>query len=221
MTTKTEAPRPGEAAAADARYAWRVFSVTTLGVILTAVNSSTLDVALPTVARHFNATPSQASWILLSYMLVNTVLILAFGRLADLLGRRLLYIAGLAVFTVASLGCGFAPSADVLIVLRALQAVGAASVVTNTTALLVDAFPPRLLSIGLGMNITAISASQVAGPLVGGAMVTWFGWRAVFLFNVPTGLVGVVWGLIVLRRMPRPAQRDCSLICEPEPPDRT
>lgn len=212
MTTDVSAPRPeGTAATAeadDSRYAWRVFSVTTLGVILTAVNNSTLDVALPAVSRHFDATPSQASWILLSYMLVTTVLILAFGRLADLMGRRRLYIAGLAVFTVASFGCGFAPNAGVLIALRALQAVGAASVVTNTTAMLVDAFPPRLLGLGLGMNVTAISASQVAGPLVGGAMVTWFGWRAVFLFNVPTGLIGVVWGLIVLRRIPPPVDRE-------------
>src|SRR6185312_16419839 len=112
MTTDVSAPRPEGAAATteatDSRYAWRVFSVTTLGVILTAVNNSTLDVALPAVSRHFDATPSQASWILLSYMLVTTVLILAFGRLADLMGRRRLYIAGLAVFTVASFGCGFA-----------------------------------------------------------------------------------------------------------------
>lgn len=207
--TDLSGSRLGDAtSAADMRYAWRVFSVTTLGVILTAVNSSTLDVALPAVSRHFNATPSEASWILLSYMLVTTVLILAFGRLADLLGRRLLYIAGLLVFTIASLGCAFSPNAGALIALRALQAVGAASVVTNTTALLVDAFPPRMLGLGLGMNVTAISASQVAGPLVGGALVTWLGWRSVFLFNVPTGLIGVGWGLIVLRRMPRPPQRE-------------
>ena len=124
MTTDISAPRPDGAATTtdgDSRYAWRVFSVTTLGVILTAVNNSTLDVALPAVSRHFDATPSQASWILLSYMLVTTVLILAFGRLADLMGRRRLYIAGLAVFTIASFDYNFAPNANILIALRTLQ----------------------------------------------------------------------------------------------------
>lgn len=82
----TEDSEPG------ARYAWRVLSVTSIGVLLTGVNTSTLTVALPVVSGHFKATPSQANWILLSYMLVNTVLILAFGRVADLFGRRRMYI---------------------------------------------------------------------------------------------------------------------------------
>ncbi|NHC13846.1 MFS transporter [Motilibacter deserti] len=186
----------------DTRYAWQVLSVTSLGVILTGLNTSTLDVALPAVSRHFSATPSQANWILLAYMLVNTTLILVFGRLADLVGRKRLYVAGLAVFTLASLGCGFAPDAAWLIGLRAAQAVGSAAIITNTTALLTDAFPRELLSTGLGLNITIISAAQVAGPVVGGAMVETFGWRAVFLFNVPVGVLGLAWAALTLRPAP-------------------
>lgn len=187
-------------AAEDVPYAWRVFSVTSLGVILTGLNSSTLEVGLPSVARHFRATPTQASWVLLSYLLVNTVLILVFGRLADMLGRRRLYIVGLATFTVASLGCGFAPSAWALIGLRALQAVGASAIITNTTAQLTDAFPRRLLGTALGLNITVISAAQIAGPVVGGTLVSQLGWRWVFLFNVPVGVVGLSWAIVTLRR---------------------
>lgn len=187
-------------AAEDVRYAWRVLSVTSLGVILTGLNSSTLEVGLPSVARHFHATPSQASWVLLSYLLVNTVLILVFGRLADMLGRRRLYIIGLATFTAASLGCGFAPTAWALIGLRALQAVGASAIITNTTAQLTDAFPRRLLGTALGLNITVISAAQIAGPVVGGTLVSQLGWRWVFLFNVPVGVAGLCWAVITLRR---------------------
>lgn len=187
------------------RYAWRVLSVTTLGVILTGLNSSTLDVGLPSVTRHFGATPSQASWFLLSYMLVNTVLILVFGRLADLLGRRRLYVAGLGVFTAASLGCGLAPHANVLIALRAVQAVGAAAIVTNTTAQIVDAFPRRLVGLALGLNVTTVAAAKVAGPVVGGAFVTALGWRWVFLFNVPVGVVGLIWAMVALRPAPAAA----------------
>jgi len=190
---------------AQARYAWRVLSVTTLGVLLSGTNTSTLDVALPVVARHFNADATQASWIVLSYMLVNTILILVFGRVADLVGRRRLYIVGLAILTGASVLCGFAPSAYALAGCRALQAVGAAALITNTTALLADAFPRRLLSTGLSFNVTAASAAQVAGPIVGGALASSLGWRAVFWFNVPFGVAGAAWALRTLR--PDPPRR--------------
>jgi EmrB/QacA subfamily drug resistance transporter len=191
---------------AQAQYAWRVLSVTSLGVLLAGTNTSTLDVALPVVARHFSANATQASWIVLSYMLVNTVLILVFGRVADIVGRRRLYIVGLAILTGASVLCGFAPSAVVLAICRALQAVGAAALITNTTALLTDAFPRRLLSTGLSFNVTGASAAQVAGPIVGGALASSLGWRAVFWFNVPFGIAGLLWAMRTL---------------QPDPPRRT
>jgi EmrB/QacA subfamily drug resistance transporter len=191
----------------DERYAWRVLSVTSLGVLLAAANTSTLDVALPVVARHFDASASAASWTLLTYMLVNTVLILAFGRLADIIGRRRLYLIGLATLTAASLACGFAPSIIVLAALRGVQAIGAAAIITNTTAQLTDAFPARLLGTALGLNVAVASAAQVIGPVIGGAMASTWGWRAVFWFNVPTGVVGLVWARISLRH-PLQRQRD-------------
>jgi EmrB/QacA subfamily drug resistance transporter len=193
---------------AQARYAWRVLSVTSLGVLLAGTNTSTLDVALPVVARHFSANATQASWIVLSYMLVNTILILVFGRVADMVGRRRLYMVGLAVLTGSSVLCGFAPSAFALAVFRALQAVGAAALITNTTALLTDAFPKRLLSTGLSFNVTAAAAAQVAGPLVGGALATAFGWRAVFWFNVPFGVAGMLWAIRTLRVDPTRRTRE-------------
>lgn len=182
------------------RYAWRVLSVTSLGVLLATLNTSTLDVALPVVARHFHASASAASWTLLAYMLVNTVLILAFGRLADIVGRRRLYLAGLALFTAASAACGFAPGIVWLDVFRGVQAIGAAAIITNTTAQITDAFPRSLLPTGLGLNVAVAAAGQVLGPLIGGATASALGWRAVFLFNVPTGIVAVVWARISLRK---------------------
>jgi EmrB/QacA subfamily drug resistance transporter len=168
-------------------------------VLLATVNTSTLDVALPVVVRHFDASATAASWALLSYMLVITVLILTFGRLADMVGRRRLYLIGLATLTAASLACGFAPNILVLDVLRGVQAIGAAAIITNTTAQLTDAFPRDLLGIALGLNITIVALAQVLGPIIGGA-VSGLGWRAVFWFNVPTGVVGLVWARITLRK---------------------
>jgi EmrB/QacA subfamily drug resistance transporter len=198
MTASTDTGRAPDDTA-QARYGWQVLSVTGIGVFLAGTNTSTLDVGLPVVARHFSANATQASWIVLSYMLVNTILILVFGRVADMVGRRRLYMVGLGILTGASVLCGFAPSALALAFFRALQAVGAAALITNTTALLTDAFPKRLLATGLGINVSLAAAAQVAGPLVGGALATAFGWRAVFWFNVPFGVAGLLWALRTLR----------------------
>lgn len=184
----------------QARYAWRVLSVTALGVILCFVNASTLTVALPVVAQDLGASPMQASWVLLSYMLVTTVLIPVFGRLADLFGRRLLYMAGLGVLTLASVGCGLATDAPTMLVFRCLQALGAASVITNTTALIADAFPMRMLGVGMGLNSTISAAAQSFGPMLGGAVVGTMGWRAIFWINLPIGVYALYRAHRTLRR---------------------
>jgi EmrB/QacA subfamily drug resistance transporter len=193
---------------AQVRYAHRVLSVTSLGVLLAGTNTSTLDVGLPVVARHFHASATQASWIVLSYMLVNTVLILVFGRVADIVGRRRLYLFGLGTLTGASVLCGVAPSADLLSLFRALQAVGAAAIITNTTALITDVTPARGLSRALGFNVSAAAAAQVAGPVVGGLFASTLGWRWVFWFNVPIGVAGLLWARWSLRRDPPGQDRE-------------
>lgn len=186
---------------ASERYGWRVLSVTTLGVMLCFINASTLNVALPRVADDLNASAAQASWILLSYMLLTTVLILVFGRLADLFGRKRLYMAGLGTLVLGSAGCGWAQSAEMLLVFRCVQAVGAAAVITNTTALLADAFPVRRLALGLGINATISAAAQSMGPVIGGLIVNSLGWRAIFLLNLPLGLVALAWAWRTLRHV--------------------
>jgi EmrB/QacA subfamily drug resistance transporter len=190
------------------QQAWRVLSVTSLGMTMAFLNASTLNVALPTLARQLDATASQASWFVLAYQLVNTALILPFGRLTDLLGRKTLYVAGLGVITLASLGSAFAPNAATLIVLRGLQGIGGAAVLANTTALLVDAFPERLLAMGLSLNATAAAASNVVGPVVGGALLSTLGWRSIFWFNVPIGVAGLWWAVRTLRVSTVPRERE-------------
>ncbi|GMA63201.1 MFS transporter [Alicyclobacillus fastidiosus] len=190
------------------RYPWMVLSVTSLGVLLTLLNVGTLNVALPVVSRHFHATAITANWILLSYMLFNTVFILIFGRLADMFGRRRLYIIGLSAFTIVSLLIGFAPNIWVLLVLRVVQAAGGAIVVTNTTPLLTDAFPEKSLPKGLGINVLVASVAQLVGPVVGGFFASVLGWQWVFWFNVPFGVIGVIWAMITLRSMPSTGTRE-------------
>lgn len=195
------------------RHGWRVFGVTSLGLLLCFLNSSTLQVALPTLARELG-TGVAAGWILLSYMLVNTVCILAFGRLSDLVGRRRLYIFGLVVFMLGCAGCAAAPSLGLLIAARVVQGIGAAAIIANNAALLADAFPKHALAVALGYNSTISAIAQVSGPALGGAVITLFGWQAVFLFNLPFGMLSLLLGLRILRPVPpRAGERFDALGC--------
>lgn len=181
---------------------WLVMTVTGLGVLLVMVNLGALNVVLPAIAQHFQASAALANWILLSYMLVNTVLILVFGPLSDAFGRKNLYLLGIALFTFVSLLVGFASNIWWFLGLRALQAAGGALIITNNTALITDAFPPQDLAKGLSVNVLISSVAQLVGPVIGGVVTAQLGWQWVFWAGVPIGLVGLVWGFMVLRRLP-------------------
>ncbi|MEV6159632.1 MFS transporter [Nonomuraea sp. NPDC052129] len=185
------------------RYAWRVCSVTSLGLVLIGIAGSTLNVALPTVVRHFHASPFESGWILLAFLLVNTASLVFFGRVADLLGRREIYLAGFALFTVASLLAGLSPGVWFLVAMRVLQAVGSAMILANGTVIITDAFPPDRLSQGMGVYIGTLSVAQLAGPTLGGLIADTAGWQWIFWVNVPAGLIAFGWGAVILRKMPR------------------
>lgn len=190
---------PDPAEQARLRYAWRVLSVVGMASILTGLGSSSLNVALPEVVRHFHAGASAASWMLLSFMLANTVLMVVFGRLADMFGRRAMYLCGLATYTGTSLLLGFAPGAWYVVGLRVVQAAGGAMLLANSAALLTDAFPRRHLGRGMGIYIASFSVAQLVGPTLGGFLTSRLGWQWVFWFNVPLGVVCLAWGALALR----------------------
>ncbi|MEV0972850.1 MFS transporter [Microtetraspora glauca] len=184
------------------RYAWRVCSVTSLGMLLIGMSGSTLNVALPAVVRHFDAGPLASNWILLAYMLTNTATLVFFGRVSDLLGKREVYLVGFALFTAGSLLSGLAPDVGLLIALRAVQGLGAAMIIANGTLILTDAFPPDRLSQGMGFYFGVLSVAQLAGPTLGGLIADTLGWRWIFWINVPAGLFALLWGMFTLRRLP-------------------
>lgn len=185
------------------RYAWRVCSVTSLGLVLIGIAGSTLNVALPTVVRHFHAGPFESGWILLAFLLVSTATLVFFGRVADLLGRREVYLAGFALFTAASLLAGFSPNVWFLIGMRVLQAIGSAMILANGTVIITNAFPADRLSQGMGVYIGTLSVAQLLGPSVGGFIAETAGWQWIFWVNVPAGVIALVWGLLTLRKVPR------------------
>ncbi|GAA4101814.1 MFS transporter [Nonomuraea soli] len=187
----------------DIRYAWRVCAVASIGLVLIGVAGSTLNVALPAVVRHFKAGPLESSWILLSYLLVMTASMVFFGRVADLWGRRETYLAGFALFTIASLLAGFSPNVWFLIAMRMLQAAAAAMILANGAVIITHAFPPEKLSRGMGVYIGTLSVAQLTGPTLGGFIADTAGWQWIFWINVVPGIASVTLGALILRKVPR------------------
>jgi len=179
----------------DQSRKWWILSVTSLGSLLSALNFSTLIIALPDLLKGLQASLLQAMWVMLSYMVAQTVMVLMAGSLADRFGRKRLYIAGMLLFTVVSLVAGFATNAPVLIIFRILQGVGGAMVMANSTAIVADAFKKEELGRALGINIMVVAVGQIIGPVLGGWLTTAYGWEWTFWFNVPFGILGVVWGI--------------------------
>jgi EmrB/QacA subfamily drug resistance transporter len=186
-----------------ARYGYRLLTVVCLASLMSGINQSSLNIALPTIVDDLDAGPVGASWILLSFQLTHVTLMILFGRLADVLGRRTMYLSGVALFTAASLLAGMAPNVGLLLVCRVIQATGAAMLITNSAALVTSAFPRRLLGTGLGIYMASFSLAQMLGPTVGGLVATDFGWRWTMWLNVPLGVVCLLWGLRVMRKVPR------------------
>jgi EmrB/QacA subfamily drug resistance transporter len=185
-------------------YKWWVLTCTSLGMLLATVNSGTLIIALPDLERSLHTTLLQLVWVILVYMIVSTVLVLTAGRLSDLFGRKNAYVLGFVLFSVASLGAGFAGSGTQLILWRVLQGVGGAFLFANAAALVTDAFPKRELGLAMGTNTMVAAVGLVIGPVLGGALVA-IAWPWVFWFNVPLGLLGSLWAFLVLHET---AQRD-------------
>jgi EmrB/QacA subfamily drug resistance transporter len=141
--------------------------------------------------------------VILAYMIASTVLVLTAGRLSDLFARKRAYLAGFVAFSIASLGAGFAGNGTELILWRIVQGIGGAFLFANSAALVTDAFPQRQLGLALGTNTMVAAVGLVIGPILGGALVS-ISWHWVFWFNVPLGLVGTVWGALVLHELAKP-----------------
>ena len=190
-------------------YQWTALSVTTVGALLASIQGSALLIALPNILAELHATFLTIIWVLLGYLLIVTVLTPIIGRLADLWGRKRLYNAGFVAFTIGSLMSGLAQPqfhGGDLIVGRVIQGVGAALLITNSTVIVTDAFRKGQVGLGLGVNQIAGAAGFLIGPIVGG-LLTEFSWRWVFLFNVPIGIFGALWGMWRLREPVRPLER--------------
>ena len=178
-----------------------VVALVCLGIFMTTLDATIVNIGLPSIARAFN-TPLDGAveWIIICYLVVIGGLLLTFGRLSDMIGRSPIWLTGLITFTVGSAVCGAAPALGLLIAARALQGVGGALVLSTSTALLSAAVPPAQRGHALGWGALSVALGASAGPTIGGILTTYGTWRSIFYVNVPIGLVAIfaTWRLLPL-----------------------
>lgn len=177
-----------------------------LSMLMPSLDTSIANVGLPSLARGFGASFQQAQWVVLAYLLAITCLIVSAGRLGDLFGRRRLLAGGIGLFTLASLACGLAPSLELLVAARAAQGLGAAMMMALTLALAGEMVPKVRIGAAMGLLGTMSAIGTTLGPALGGVLIAGFGWRAIFLVNLPLGILNLVLALRTLPADP-PAAR--------------
>jgi hypothetical protein len=198
-TTLTEAPRP--AAIRSHPWApWLAVGVVCFGAFMGQLDASIVTLTFRPMEGEFAAPLAAVQWVSLAYLLVLVALLTPAGRIADAIGRKLVYGYGFAVFTVGSAACAIAPSLGVLVACRVLQAVGAAMLQANSVGLVTTSAPPGRMRLGLSIQAAAQAIGLGLGPTLGGLLTQTAGWRAVYWINVPVGCLAIVAGRYLLPR---------------------
>ncbi len=177
---------------------WALASLS-LSMLLSSLGTSIANVGLPALAQAFNASFQQVQWVVLAYLLAVTTLIVSVGKLGDLVGRRRLLLAGIGLFTAASVLCGLAPALWLLVAARGLQGLGAAIMMALTIAFVGETVPKERTGSAMGLLGTMSAIGTALGPSLGGVLIAWLGWRAIFLVNLPLGIAAFV---LVYRHLP-------------------
>jgi len=177
---------------------WLVLLVLCTGFFMILLDTTIVNVAIPAMSTGLNTTLDQILWVLNAYILVYAVLLITAGRLGDLFGQRNLFAIGLAIFTLASALCGFAQNANELIAARVLQGVGGATLTPQTLAILTSIFPPQRRGAAFGIWGGVAGLATLAGPTLGGAIVTYIGWQWIFFVNVPIGIFAFIATFVII-----------------------
>ena len=177
---------------------WAILLVLSLGFFMTLLDLTIVNIAIPNMLTKLNASLDDILWVINAYALVLAVLLITAGRLGDLFGQRAIFIAGIVVFTIASAACGLSLNAGWLIGFRAVQGVGAALLIPQTLALLTRVFPAERRGAAFGIWGAVAGVATIAGPTLGGLLVTAFDWRAIFFINLPIGVIVLVLSFLLI-----------------------
>ncbi len=181
---------------------WVHFGVAATAVFMSTLDSSIVNVALPTIAQQFDADVRVVAWVPQAYILTMTALLLVAGRLLDILGDRKQFTLGFVLFTLGSGLCAFALSVNMLIFSRVFQAMGAAVLMSSNQGLIAKSFPPKQRGRILGINATIVSIGLATGPPLGGFLIDALGWRSIFYINIPIGIAAIVYSIKSLQNNP-------------------
>ena len=177
---------------------WWTLAAVSFGLFMIMLDNTIVNVALPSIQRSLHIGLSELEWIVNGYALTFAVLMLTGGKLADMLGRRRMFIVGLAIFTLSSLACGLAPNAHFLIGARVVQGVGAALMNPATLSIITATFPPRQRGMAIGIWAGVSAMALAIGPLVGGLITQYIDWSWIFFINVPVGIAAIIVARLVI-----------------------
>lgn len=177
-----------------------VLIIAILAGFITPFDGSAVNIALPTIGKEFHMDAIALSWVATAYLLSSAVCLVPFGKIADIYGRKKVFLYGIAIFSLASLLMTMVPSTEMFIRIRVLQGIGSAMIFGTGVAILTSVFPPGERGKVLGIYITAVYLGLSLGPFLGGMMTHYLGWRSIFLVNVPIGIIAVTLILWKLKR---------------------
>lgn len=178
---------------------WYVMAAVAMGIFLSTIDGSIVNIALPTLVRELEQPLAIVEWVVLAYLLTVTTLLISMGRLADMIGKKPLYVAGFVLFTIGSALCGLSTTVGMLIAFRVFQAVGAAMMMALGMAIVTESFPPQERGKALGITGIMVSVGVIAGPTIGGIILEHLSWNWMFFVNIPVGIIGIP---MVLRFVP-------------------
>ena len=179
---------------------WKVLIPVAVTIMMATMDASIINIAFPVLARVFNTEVSVVMWVTVAFVLVSTSSILIIGKIGDMIGRKRIFLAGIAVFTLALLACALSESIGQLIFFRALQAVGAAMTISSGVAIVTEAFPPHEMGKGLGFLGVSVSLGFITGPIIGGLLLDFFDWRSIFYLRIPLGAAAFVMAFLFLKK---------------------
>ncbi len=198
LTATTEFP---DGLPTPRRY-WAVVTIG-LGIIMAVMDGAIANVALPTIAQDLHASPAFSIWIVNGYQLAITISLLPLASLGEIVGYRRVYVAGLVLFTIASVACALSHTLVELTVARVIQGFGAAGIMSVNSALVRFIYPHKILGRGIGINAVVVAIAAAAGPTIAAAILAVFTWPYLFAVNLPFGLAALVIGLKALPHTPR------------------
>ena len=185
---------------------WAVLLVVSLGFFMTLLDLTIVNIAIPNMITKLNASLDDILWVINAYALVLAVLVITAGRLGDLIGPRPMFTAGIAVFTAASVACGLAQTPGWLIGFRAVQGLGAAMLMPQTLTIITNTFPPERRGAAFGVWGAVAGVATIAGPTLGGLLVTAFDWRYIFFVNLPFGILVLILAPLIIPNV-KPGRR--------------